>query len=213
MSLTRSSEGSVADVFCLSFSVDSDFFGETVSHDLIPNGSNIPVTEDNRQQYVDMYTRFILKDSVLCQILAFVEGFRLIANMEGFLQHVNCYELERIVCGDPNMKIEDLQKVSKYEGGYAADTQIVQWFWDIVNEMDIKEQRLLLLFSTGTDRIPVGGVQNLEFVIQRASDDSDQLPTSHTCFNVLLLPEYSSKEKLKEKLLTAIRNCEGFGLV
>jgi hypothetical protein len=38
------------------------------------------------------------------------------------------------------------------------------------------------------------------------------LPTAHTCFNHLLLPEYSSKEKLERMLLMALDNAEGFGL-
>lgn len=39
------------------------------------------------------------------------------------------------------------------------------------------------------------------------------LPSSRTCSNLLLLPEYSSKEKLKQKLLLAIQHKEGFGLI
>ena len=39
-----------------------------------------------------------------------------------------------------------------------------------------------------------------------------RLPTASTCYNILLLPAYSSKEKLKEKLLLAIENATGFGL-
>jgi len=39
------------------------------------------------------------------------------------------------------------------------------------------------------------------------------LPSSHTCFNHLLIPEYASKEKLKAKLILAISNAEGFGLM
>jgi hypothetical protein len=42
--------------------------------------------------------------------------------------------------------------------------------------------------------------------------DSELLPTSHTCFNVLLLPQYSTKEKLRSKLMLALGNAEGFGL-
>ena len=42
--------------------------------------------------------------------------------------------------------------------------------------------------------------------------DSTKLPTSHTCFNTLLLPAYASKEKLQDRLRLAIMNAEGFGL-
>ena len=59
---------------------------------------------------------------------------------------------------------------------------------------------------------PLGGLQKLSFKVQRNGPDTDRLPTASTCFNTLLLPEYSSKEKLKERLQVAIRECEGFGL-
>ncbi len=42
--------------------------------------------------------------------------------------------------------------------------------------------------------------------------DSERLPSAHTCFNVLLLPDYASQAKLRAKLLTAIDNAQGFGL-
>ena len=53
----------------------------------------------------------------------------------------------------------------------------------------------------------------MPFVIMKHGEDSDQLPSAHTCFNHLLLPNYSTREKLKEKLLIAIINSEGFGLL
>ena len=61
-------------------------------------------------------------------------------------------------------------------------------------------------------RAPVGGLQELGLLVQRSGPDTDRLPTSHTCFNVLLLPEYSSEAKLRTRLTTAIENAEGFGL-
>ena len=61
-------------------------------------------------------------------------------------------------------------------------------------------------------RAPVEGLAALKLTIQRGGPDTDRLPTSHTCFNVLLLPEYASKEKLRNRLLTAIENAQGFGL-
>ena len=50
-------------------------------------------------------------------------------------------------------------------------------------------------------------------VIARNGPDSDRLPTAHTCFNVILLPDYKNKEKLKERLLKAITYSKGFGML
>jgi ubiquitin-protein ligase E3 A len=42
---------------------------------------------------------------------------------------------------------------------------------------------------------------------------SFRLPTAHTCFNVLLLPDYSTKEKLKDRLEKAVDYSKGFGML
>lgn len=59
----------------------------------------------------------------------------------------------------------------------------------------------------------IGGLARLKLIISRNGPDTDRLPTAHTCFNAFLLPDYSSKDKLREKLLIAINNAEGFGLL
>ena len=65
---------------------------------------------------------------------------------------------------------------------------------------------------TGSNKAPIGGLGKLGFVIQRMGPDSMLLPTAHTCFDIILLPEYDSREKTKERLMIAINECEGFGL-
>jgi hypothetical protein len=78
--------------------------------------------------------------------------------------------------------------------------------------MSAEQRSRLLFFCTGCGRPPCGGTSRLPFIVQRSGPDSDLLPTAHTCFNVLLLPEYASKEKLRERLAVAMANAEGFGL-
>lgn len=204
----------VEDVFCLNFQVTTEFVGEKVVHDLDADGSNKPVTAQNRVEYVEKYTRWILRGSVAQQLEHFVEGFQLVAqvDVDAFMANLEASELEMIVCGDPTWNLAELQHVAKYEGGYDATTPLIIAFWELVATLPREDQHKLLAFATGSDRIPIGGVSKMDFVIQRAGDDSEQLPTSHTCFNVLLLPEYSSKEKLEAKLKVAINNNAGFGL-
>jgi E3 ubiquitin-protein ligase HECTD2 len=75
-----------------------------------------------------------------------------------------------------------------------------------------KNQRKLLVFVTGSDRIPATGIANMTFRITKAGEDSGRFPTSHTCFNQLCLYAYSSKDKLEQKVLTAINESQGFGI-
>ena len=73
-------------------------------------------------------------------------------------------------------------------------------------------KKRFLFFTTGCDRAPIQGLAELRLTIQRSGPDSDRLPTSHTCFNTLLIPEYLTRERLRERLTTAVENAEGFGL-
>lgn len=143
-------------------------------------------------------------------------------------------ELELLVCGNPRLDFEALEAAAKcdglllipvmssslsvttgalrYEDGFDAASDVIRNFWAVVHEFDIEKQRALLKFVTGSDRAPIDGLAKMPFVISRNGPDSERLPTSHTCFNHLLLPAYPTREKMREKLLVAIDHTEGFGL-
>ncbi|KAM6317117.1 ubiquitin-protein ligase E3A isoform 3-T3 [Aegotheles albertisi] len=112
-----------------------------------------------------------------------------------------------------NLDFQALEETTEYDGGYTRDSLIIREFWEIVHSFTDEQKRLFLQFTTGTDRAPVGGLGKLKMIIAKNGPDTERLPTSHTCFNVLLLPEYSSKEKLKERLLKAITYAKGFGML
>jgi hypothetical protein len=203
----------VQDVFCRNFDVEFDVFGEIKHRELIPGGHNIPVTGENRREYVEAYTKWILEDSIAQQFKAFALGFHQVAGGPSLQSLFTPSELELLVCGLPHLDFEGLQRAAKYEGGYSAGSPVVKWFWEIVRgSFTLEQKKQFLMFTTGSDRAPVGGLSTLSICIQRAGPDTDRLPTSHTCFDTLILPDYSSKEKLRERLLTAITNAQGFGL-
>jgi len=91
-------------------------------------------------------------------------------------------------------------------------SQQVCMLWEVVHSLSLEQKKRLLFFTTGCDRAPVGGLGTLQFIVQRSGPDSDRLPTAHTCFNILLLPEFADVAKLRKLLLIAIENAEGFGL-
>ena len=94
------------------------------------------------------------------------------------------------------------------------DDDIIKWFWDIVlNDFNDDQRKALLAFTTGSDRAPITGLEDVEFILGLEGEDDEKLPTSHTCFNQLLFQKYSSKEVLKVKLTMAVENCLGFGMV
>lgn len=121
-------------------------------------------------------------------------------------------ELELMICGDPRSPdFQELESKTKYDGFTKEDT-IIQNFWQVTHALSGEDKRKFLIFCTGTDRVPINGLSSLNFIIQRNGPDSERLPTASTCFNLLLLPHYSTKEKLESKLITAIRETSGFHL-
>ena len=85
--------------------------------------------------------------------------------------------------------------------------------WNILHSLSIEEKKAFLVFVTGTDRVPLEGLKALKFVVQKHGSNTDHLPTAHTCFNILLLPEYESKTKLESKLRLVLNHNQGFGLI
>ena len=117
-----------------------------------------------------------------------------------------------VICGSSDFNIDSLIEASQYQDGYTKDSTTVVMFWEIVKKLDLKLQKKLLFFVTGSDRVPMKGLGELGFVIGRHGPDSDLLPTAHTCFNFLLIPDYQNKEKLERLLLIALEHSKGFGL-
>ncbi|RUS18716.1 hypothetical protein BC937DRAFT_88420 [Endogone sp. FLAS-F59071] len=205
-------EGDVETTYDRPFQVDLNAFDQSFIFDLVEGGASIKLTKHNRRKFVDCYADFILNKSVECQFMSFKEGFDLVCH-DSAIRLFRPEEVEQLICGSPELDFEALEQATHYDGGWTKDSKIIKEFWEIVHEFTEEQKKRLLFFTTGSDRVPINGLGKLQFVIAKNGGDSDRLPTSHTCYSVLLLYEYSSKEKLRERLLTAIGNAEGFGMI
>jgi ubiquitin-protein ligase E3 A len=202
----------VEDVFCLTFSVDEQSFGQTRTVDLKPNGRNVGVTADNKHEFLTRRVAYELDEAVSWQVSAFAQGFHEVADCSS-LSLFRPDELELAIVGSPELDFEALRKNTKYEG-FTANSKEMKWFWDIVlNDFSPAQRARLLFFATGSDRAPLQGLGAAQFIIMRQGGEGDQrLPTAHTCFSVLQIPAYSSRAVMKDRLLLAVENATGFGL-
>uniref|UniRef100_A0AAX7U7X4 E3 ubiquitin-protein ligase n=1 Tax=Astatotilapia calliptera TaxID=8154 RepID=A0AAX7U7X4_ASTCA len=197
------------------FSVDKEILGEVTTHELKPDGGNILVTEENKEEYIRLVAEWRLSRGVEEQTQAFFEGFNEVLPQQ-YLQYFDARELEVMLCGMQEIDLVDWQRNAIYRH-YARTSKQIMWFWQFVKEMDNEKRMRLLQFVTGTCRLPVGGFADLmgsngpqKFCIEKVGKEN-WLPRSHTCFNRLDLPPYKSYEQLKEKLMFAIEETEGFG--
>ena len=68
-------DGDVEATFAQSFEVQYDYFGELRTVELKPGGSDTPVTNDNRAEFVRLMTDYHLNKAVEEQFSAFASGF------------------------------------------------------------------------------------------------------------------------------------------
>ncbi|XP_015253423.1 PREDICTED: NEDD4-like E3 ubiquitin-protein ligase WWP2 isoform X1 [Cyprinodon variegatus] len=199
----------------LYFAQDMEILGKVSSHPLKEGGEDELVTEENKEEYISLLTDWRFTRGVEEQTKAFLDGFNEVVPLE-WLRYFDEKELELMLCGMQEIDLADWQKNTIYRH-YTKNSKQIHWFWQVVKEMDNEKRIRLLQFVTGTCRLPVGGFTELigsngpqKFCIDKVGKET-WLPRSHTCFNRLDLPPYRSLEQLREKLLFAIEETEGFG--
>ncbi|XP_023253096.1 NEDD4-like E3 ubiquitin-protein ligase WWP2 isoform X2 [Seriola lalandi dorsalis] len=199
----------------LYFAQDMEILGKVSTHQLKDDGENELVTEENKEEYISLLTDWRFTRGVEEQTKAFLDGFNEVVPLE-WLRYFDEKELELMLCGMQEIDLADWQKNTIYRH-YTKNSKQIHWFWQVVKEMDNEKRIRLLQFVTGTCRLPVGGFAELigsngpqKFCIDKVGKET-WLPRSHTCFNRLDLPPYRSLEQLREKLLFAIEETEGFG--
>jgi E3 ubiquitin-protein ligase HECTD2 len=209
-------EGDVESIFCRDFVAEIERYGQKFQVPLCHDGENKPVTNSHRREFVDLYVRYLLDTSVARQFEPFKRGFFTVCGGNA-LSLFRPEEIELLIRGsDEPLDITSLRAVSVCENwgmlNAAEKEPVIQWFWQSFQSADPKGQRKLLSFITGSDRIPAMGATNLVIKLSCLGDDSMRFPVARTCFNMLSLYRYSSRQKLESMLWTAVNESEGFGL-
>jgi E3 ubiquitin-protein ligase HECTD2 len=225
--------GDVETTYCWDFVAPTDRYGVVVNVPLKPNGENIPVTNANRVEFVDLYVRYLLDAAVARQFEPFKRGFFTVCGGNA-LSLFRAEEIELLVRGsDEPLDVDSLRAVAVHENwkevarphapivtAAAENVPVLTWFWDLFRAAPPARQRQLLTFITGGDRIPAVGATSLVLRIVAGGDgwggggpaERMRFPIARTCFNMLVLWHYDSAEQLAEKLWRAVEESEGFGL-
>uniref|UniRef100_A0A8C1H107 E3 ubiquitin-protein ligase n=1 Tax=Cyprinus carpio TaxID=7962 RepID=A0A8C1H107_CYPCA len=181
--------------------------------ELKKGGKDLPVTIHNLEEYLRLVVYWTLNEGVSRQFESFREGFESVFP----LQHLQCFypeELDQLLCGSKSESwdVKTLMECCRPDHGYTHDSRAVRFLFEVLSSFDAEQQRLFLQFVTGSPRLPVGGFRSLNppLTIVRKTFEStenpdDFLPSVMTCVNYLKLPDYSSIEIMREKLLIAAR--------
>lgn len=169
------------------------------------------VTKENYSEFIKLYSHFYTIQAINEEFEQLLDGFYSVINVE-FIKDFHYEELESILVGIKEIDFNKIRENCLYQG-FDGSSQIIEMFWEIVESYNQVKKSELLKFVTGNDRLPIGGEESLKFTVIHNGCDTNRLPSAQTCFNSLLIPEYSSKEKLKEKLDKALSMTVGFYLL
>lgn len=191
----------------------------TTTKDLIPGGSGMPVTNENRLIYISYVAQHRLARQPWQQTMAFLRGLSSMIQ-PSWLSMFNQSELQTLIGGTAaNISIADLQANTQYGGVYQIGTDgllhpTIELFWRVMENFEDGERRAVLKFVTSTPNAPLLGFGSLnpKFSIRDSGDDQSRLPSTSTCVNLLKLPRYSSEKVMKERLLYAAFSGAGFDL-
>ncbi|VDK45621.1 unnamed protein product [Anisakis simplex] len=199
----------------LYFAVDEQFYGQTQTVELREGGEKEKVTEENKDEYIDLVIKWRFVSRVEAQMKALMKGVHELIP-SNLLSIFDPNELELLVCGLQKIDVKDWKDNTLYKGGYAPNHAVIHNFWKCILSFDNEMRARVLQFVTGTSRVPMNGFRELygsngpqKFTIEKWGNP-DMLPRAHTCFNRMDLPPYGSFHELREKLTVAIENSEIF---
>ena len=193
------------------FTVVDDKFGEKIIIPLKPDGEKTMINNTNKEEYVRLYTDWFFNKSIEEYFKSFEKGFYKIFH-KSLIKILTPEELELIICGTQYLDFYELKRACQYED-FDPNSESIKYFWEILLDFNEEEKKKFLSFVTGCDRAPIDGLGSLKITVSNGGSDLNQLPTAHTCFNNLILPDYKNKEKMKKAIHTAIYYSEGFGLI
>ncbi|XP_036171578.1 E3 ubiquitin-protein ligase SMURF1 isoform X3 [Myotis myotis] len=159
-------ENDITPVLDHTFCVEHNAFGRILQHELKPNGRNVPVTEENKKEYV----RPVMVPVIHLEMTASTSP-------------------QLIIGGLDKIDLSDWKSNTRLKH-CAADSNIVRWFWQAVETFDEERRARLLQFVTGSTRVPLQGFKALQgstgaagprlFTIHLIDANTDNLPKAHT---------------------------------
>lgn len=199
----------------LYFAIDVNEYGENKTICLKENGDNVSVTNENKMDYVSLYANYHLRKSIIKQVNAFCEGFNsLISHDE--ICFFSPSELELLMCGIPEIDIDDLKENISIQYPYTKDHPVIKLFFSVISKWDNDILAKFVLFLTGSSQVPINGFSDYNDkgkpISVAPGGDKSRFCVAHTCFNRLDLPEYESEDEMNQKLIESIQQCE-FGII
>ena len=187
--------------------------GEIKEIELIEGGKNINLNNENKNLFIEkviFYETYVRYEE---QIEKMREGFFSLFKEETF-KLFNPEEFNFQLSGQKTIDLEDWKKNTIYKGHYNENNQTIKYFWEILSELSQNDLFIFFHFCTSSSHVPIDGFNSLKgvnnkiqkftiepklsLILDESKNKEFRLIEAKTCFNRILLPEYSSKEEMKK---------------
>ena len=183
--------------------------------ELLPDGNNLKVNFTERLKYANLVVSARLSECDM-QIDSIRKGLSKIIPIS-LLKLLTYKELEQLVCGAKTVDIALLKQNTCLSSDLTEKSNKVRWLWEILNEMSDEDKVKFVKFCWAQERLPATNEEfqknQIRFTIKSHTDKNKKniFPRADTCFFNLELPEYTSKEIMKNKIIQAI-NLDNVGM-
>jgi E3 ubiquitin-protein ligase HUWE1 len=193
--------------------------------ELVENGRNINLNNENKYLFIEKVIYYETLYNYEEQIERLKKGFfSLIGNKiyKIFQPEEFAYELS----GQIEIDLEDWKNNTIYKGHYNKDNKTIKIFWEILSELSQNELFNFFHFCTSSIHVPIDGFNSLKgvnnkiqkftiepkltLILDESNNSNFKLIEAKTCFNRILLPEYSSKEDMKKAIDIILGNDTSF---
>ena len=176
--------------------------------ELIPNGKNISLNDDNKLLFIDK----VIYQEIFAPYEEQIKYLR-----KGYFQFTGdeitgvftVEEINFLFCGQIDLDINDWMENTEYKGYYDKNTKVIKMFWEKIKSLSQVELSKFLEFCTGLNNAPIDGFCALKgaggkiqkftiepYINYSGEDYEFRLIEAKTCFNRIMLPDYKSKEEM-----------------
>ena len=186
--------------------------------ELIDGGNNILVKNNNKQLFVDKVVELICFKSIELELSSLKKGFTNILSVN-YIKIFTIEELSFVLSGQSFINLNDWKLNTIYKGNLKEKCEIIQFFWEVLSELNNEQLLMFYKFCTGSTRVPLDGFSSLsgprnkimKFTIESSKDEENnnkciKLITAQTCFNSIVLPEYKTKDEMRKAINIILEN-------
>jgi HECT-domain (ubiquitin-transferase) len=131
----------------LYYTYETTILGQLITKELIPDGDNILVTNENRKDYIKKFCEMKLNKEIDAQLEYFIHGFRTIFPQE-WIAHFSPSELQLLISGPQIIDFSAMKRTALYKGHRPSDNLII-WLWEILESLSQDQLCQFLYFLSG----------------------------------------------------------------